>query len=673
MKVQFYLILTLCLLRIQGYSQNTRPNILLIVADDLGYTNIGAFGGEIATPVLDKIAAQSRLYSNFHTMPTCAPTRSILLTGSDNHLIGLGTQHTGFIKKNKGIPGYEGYLNHRVTTLPEVLQPEGYRTYMSGKWHLGHEDEQAPSKRGFHETFALMPGGASHYSDQRPLHPGEPAVYRRNGQVLKELPTDFYSTKNYTDSLLSWMERDKNANQPFFAYLAYTAPHDPLQAPKSYIDKYKGKYDEGYEVFRKRRFEALKEKGLISSTQSLPPWSNLIPRWTNLSETRKQEINRDMETYAAMIDYLDEQIGRVYDWLVANNALDNTLIIFMSDNGISGMNSTKLYPTHTAEYHSQFNNELANRGKVNSFTNINAGWAVATAAVYRDFKAFTTEGGIRTPMFIKPVKIVGDTLKVSPTFFSTVADKKVCATFTHVRDLMPTILETANVTHPSTTNSKLIRMLGKSLAPLIINPTIDLHKGEGIGFELHGSKGYIKDGWKILQSPIPFGSGEWELYNLAEEVSEQNNLIFSHPNKFQEMLTAYENYEKEMGVIDALPGPLALARNIFNIIFWLLIAVFGLAILGKLSGKLTAKYTNWGYGAKFMYALAAAELMVIGGLFTIYHQYAAWFLVAIMSGAFFTLINHKENWKAYLLPLFTSILLGLYLLLKSGYLLVTLL
>lgn len=275
MKLTFFLVLFFTQLSLIGVSQDSRPNILLIVADDLGYSDLGAYGSEISTPFLDKIAEQSIRFSNFHAMPSCTPTRAILMTGTDNHLVGLGSQEGGFTENQKGKAGYEGYLNERVATLPQVLATSGYRTYMSGKWHLGHHDEHGPSKRGFQETFALMQGGASHFSDQIPLDPNDPTVYRRNGKVVKDLPDDFYSTKNYTDSLLTWVERDKDSSQPFFAYLAYTAPHDPLQAPQSYIDKYKGVYDEGYEILRERKFKALKQKGLIPAGETLALWSHI--------------------------------------------------------------------------------------------------------------------------------------------------------------------------------------------------------------------------------------------------------------------------------------------------------------------------------------------------------------------------------------------------------------
>ncbi|MDG2450468.1 MAG: sulfatase-like hydrolase/transferase, partial [Saprospiraceae bacterium] len=442
-----------------------------------------------------------------------------------------------------------------------------------------------------------------------------------------------------------------DSGTPFFAYLAYTAPHDPLQAPRAYIVKYKGVYDEGYEVFLEKRFESLKKKNLIPTAQNLPTWPDLVPKWSDLSDARKQNIIRDMETYAAMVDYMDEQIGRVYSWLEENDALDNTFIIFISDNGASGLDSKKIYPEYTEEYASKFNNEMQNRGMINSFTNMNSGWAVASTVLYRDFKGFTTEGGIRTPCFIKHIKE---------------SSKEVCSTFTHVRDIMHTILDIAGVGHPSSASSEMIKMLGKSLVPVLNDPSVDVHKGEGIGYELHGTRAFIKDGWKIIQGPVPIGTGDWELFNLNEDLEERNNLIFSNQDKFNEMLVGYNAYEEEVGVIYELPLFLGTAKNVFNIIFWLLIAVFGLAVLGKLSGKMKSKYIEWGYGTAFMYVLAAAELLAIVVLFTIYHRFAAYFLVLIMAGAFYTMIRNKENWKAYLLPLFATILLGLYLLLKSG-------
>lgn len=631
------------------------PNILLIIADDLGYSDIGAFGGEIHTPILDKLATLGIKFTNFHTLPTCSPTRSVLLTGTDNHIAGVGGQApVGVTEYQQQHPGYEGYLNHRVATLPAVLQNAGYQTYHVGKWHLGEETGLKPSDRGFKESFTLLQGGASHYADQKAINPHEGVTYARNGQIIKQLPSDFYSTKNYTDSVLTWMERDKENGQPFFAHLAYTAPHDPLQAPKSYIEKYKGQYDEGYEVLREKRFQQLKTLGLIPATHQLPPFPKTINRWADLSPEEQKNKSRDMETYAAMIDYLDEQIGRIIQWLEVNEELENTFIVFISDNGANGM-GTHVYQGFTPEWATQFDNSFENRGMPNSYTNQGAGWATASTAAFRLLKAFSTEGGIRTPMIIKPSKRLG-----------IAKSSWINHSFIHVKDLMPTFLDLANATHPSATNSELAKMSGQSLLPILDKEKADLHLKEGIGYELHGTRAYFKDKWKLLQMPLPLGGGDWQLYNLEEDIAETNNLALTYPEKVAELKAAYFDYERNNGVIYDLPGSLSRFKKYFQFLMGFLALIFGLAILGKLSGKLTEQYQKWNYGKGFMYGLAGIESIGLAGLFTPYYKYAAYLLLVIMLGAFFTIIKNKENWEAYIMPLSATLLLGLLLFFKSG-------
>lgn len=261
----------------QEIARKKSPNILIIVADDMGYTDLGAFGGEINTPHLDKLAQDGIVLSNFHVLPSCSPTRSVLLTGADNHINGLGSMLTTLTTKQRGQKGYEGYLNENVLKLPELLSNSGYDTYISGKWHLGHEKENSPYLNGFKQSFVLLAGGGSHFADKKPLSPPQRMVYRRNGEVLEQLPDDFYSTKNFTDSLLSWLEQDRGKNVPFFAYLAYTAPHDPLHAPGDYINKYKETYKVGFDSILIGRFERLKSIGLIPSTAPNPIWPKQLP------------------------------------------------------------------------------------------------------------------------------------------------------------------------------------------------------------------------------------------------------------------------------------------------------------------------------------------------------------------------------------------------------------
>jgi len=246
-----------------GIALGSPPNVLLIVADDMGYSDIGPFGGEIATPTLDTLAQEGLRLANFHVLASCSPSRSVLLSGMDNHRAGLGTMNERMSDDIRGKPGYEGHLNHRVAALPEVLKANGYRTYMVGKWHLGEDKRTLPHARGFDETFVLVDGGGSHWADSKWITPTIPMSYSRNGKEVDSLPEDFYSSKDYTDALIEWIKRDQGNDQPFFAYLAYTAPHDPLQAPKEYIDKYKGVYDGGWDNLRGKRLQRLKELGII--------------------------------------------------------------------------------------------------------------------------------------------------------------------------------------------------------------------------------------------------------------------------------------------------------------------------------------------------------------------------------------------------------------------------
>lgn len=237
-----------------------KPNILLIVLDDAAYSDFGVYGGEIETPNIDRLAETGISFSQFHVTPNCSSTRASMLTGMDHHRTGLGT-HAKAAENQKGKPGYEGYLNNRVTTLGEAMQAAGYRTMMTGKWHLGSRDPKTwPAGRGFDDTFVLINGGASHWQDNLPLFPSKPSIYSRNGQVVKKLPAGFYSTTNYTGEMIDFIDANKDSGKPFMAYLAYTAPHNPLHAPADVIAKYKDTYKTGWDELQKSRLAGLKAK-----------------------------------------------------------------------------------------------------------------------------------------------------------------------------------------------------------------------------------------------------------------------------------------------------------------------------------------------------------------------------------------------------------------------------
>jgi len=518
--------------------ESQRPNILLIVADDLGYSDIGPFGAEIATPTLDSLAREGLMLTNFHVLPSCSPTRSVLLSGVDNHQAGLGTMGEMKTPEMDGYPGYAGYLNFEVAALPEVLKAGGYHTYMVGKWHLGSDEETSPHARGFEETFALIPGGGSHWSDRKPLSPPQVMVYKRNGEEVESLPEDFYSTQYYTDLLLDWISRDQGDGKPFFAFLSYTAPHDPLHAPQSYIEKYRGAFDEGWDVLREKRLDALKELGIVPADSRPFPRLPSVPAWDDMSVEERELAARDMEVYAAMIDYMDEQIERVLDTLKESGEYDNTMILFFSDNGANGAPPTA-YPGQTEEHLESFDNSLENRGLVNSFIEPGPGWAQASMSPSRMFKAFTSEGGIRSPFI---VKLPGTAQNAGTMNHS----------FVHVRDIMPTILDLADVEHTE-------EFAGRTVLPLHGQSVLDLLAGRAeqaypeasqVGYELFGLKAYFDGDWKILWMPPPFASGNWELYNLAVDPGEMHNLAGEHPERLQEMVAMWEQYKTNNEVLD---------------------------------------------------------------------------------------------------------------------------
>jgi arylsulfatase A-like enzyme len=310
-----------------------RPNFLVILADDLGFSDIGAFGSEIDTPNLDRLAHAGIRLTDFHSAPACSPTRAMLLTGTDHHVAGIGTMLEVAVPGFRGAPGYVGYLNDRVVALPELLRDAGYLTLMSGKWHLGHTIERSPWARGFERSFALLPAGASHYGGAagRGFSP-VPTLYTEDDQFVT-VGEDFYSSDSYTDTLLGYFrERAEDDDRPFFAYLPFQAPHWPLQAPDESVAKYRGRYDAGPDALREERLASLKRLGLCApDVEPHPVVADGAPEWADMTDEERAISARSMEVYAGMVDRMDWNIGRVIDYLAETGELDNTVVMFMSD------------------------------------------------------------------------------------------------------------------------------------------------------------------------------------------------------------------------------------------------------------------------------------------------------------------------------------------------------
>ena len=520
----------------------TRPNILLIVADDLGYSDIGAFGGEISTPNLDALAAGGLKMSNFYAAAACSPSRTMLLGGADSHVGGMGTKFNDQAANQLGQPGYEGYLNNNVVTVSSLLRDAGYHTYMTGKWHLGYDDDQSPAARGFERSYALLQGGGGHFDDAALTIDHDTSWYREDG-VRTELPDDFFSSRFYTDKMLEYIKSGEGDDKPFFAYLAYTAPHWPLQAPAEYIDKYKGQYDDGYDALAEKRLKSLEQIGLIESGHIAPePAYPETEFWNNLSDEQKQIDAREMEIYAAMVDNMDYHIGRVLDYLDASGQRDNTIVIFMSDNGAQGFGPgmARAFPQDWID--DNFDNSFENFGKINSYIYLGPHWARASTAPMRMFKGFSSDGGLKVPAIISyPGKLEA----IAGTFNNQ---------FTTVLDLPATFLDLAETEHPGTDyKGRQVRpYTGSSMLPFLNGKSDVIHGADDVvAWELDNRRAVRKGDWKIVLIPGRFGSGDWELFNIKNDPAERTNLGEVEPEKRTEMIAEWDKYAKNNGVIIA--------------------------------------------------------------------------------------------------------------------------
>lgn len=522
--------------------QGERPNILLIVADDLGYTDLGVYGSEIETPNLDQLARDGLIMTDFHNQAVCAPTRAALLSGTDNHNAGGAMHQT---ENQRGVSGYESYLNDDIAPLPEQLQNGGYNTYMAGKWHLGSEPHQTPDARGFDQSFALMQGGASHYSDGRGMFFFQrEAFYRENGVIIdnNDLPEDFYSTNFYTDYIIDSINQG-DSEKPWFAYLAFTAPHWPLQAPDKSVEKYKGVYDQGYEALRASRISSAKEAGVIPVEAEAYPKLATVPNWGDLSQEEKKISSKEMEIYAAMVDVVDQNIGRLIDYLKDTGEYDNTFIVFMADNGAEG--AVRNPGDNGTDW--TFDNSYENMGRVGSHIYYGAGWAQAGVGVGRYFKSYASEGGTRGPAFVHYPKMnkVGE---ISDSFVSVV-------------DLAPTFLDLANL--PQATRNRygdpVKPIQGVSMVPFINGQTDSVRSEDfTFGWEVFGHRAIRKGDWKLLwMSAIPAERAQvnieradkWGLYDMSTDPGEVNDLSLQQPEIVEELLVLWDEYVEVNGII----------------------------------------------------------------------------------------------------------------------------
>lgn len=523
-----------------GEVDSKSPNILLIVADDLGYSDISPFGGEIPTPNLQTLADEGLKFSQYYTAPMSAPARSMMLTGNSNHEAGMGAMWWYDSTQNE--IGYELRLTDRVTTMPEIFQKNGYETLMAGKWHVGYNHGASPDERGFIRSFALMGGGASHFDDIAPLGEIEKfhTYYTKNGDRIDHLPSDFYSSTFYTQQLNEWIIETPE-DKPIFAYLAYTAPHDPIQAPDEWISKFKEEYKEGYDPIFKARMEQLHSLGFLSD--DIPMLDlKLEERWNQLSVDEKRKETKRMQVYAAMVSHMDSQIGSVFQTLKETGRYDNTVIIFLSDNG-ANPGGRELYDEDEYWNKQNLDNSVENIGRKRSFESVGANWADVNNAPYNTLhKTTTAQGGINTNFIIAgPMLDEGERGSIKRQYVS-------------VSDLAPTLYEIAGIdVESSLKRNTQLPIRGVSQKSIITGES-DIPVRRAFALELHNQSVYIDGDWKIrrVSNVYPQGiAGEWGIFNIKKDPLEIHNLVEVQEERLQEMLIKYQIFADESFVIEA--------------------------------------------------------------------------------------------------------------------------
>lgn len=510
-----------------------RPNIVLIVADDLGYGDLSLFGSEIPTPNIDALAQQGTVLTNFYANMACSPTRAMLMSGTDSHLAGLGVMRPSTNPAQQGQPGYEGFLNFRVASLADLLKDAGYHTYMTGKWHLGATLETGPRARGFEQSFVSIDGG-SHLGGLSWIGPGL-APYR-DGEEMVTVGDDFYSTHFFTERMIDYIDANQASGAPFFAYLAYTAPHWPLQAPPESIAKFASQYDDGFEALYQRRLSRMKELGFVpEDAEGLPPVAGQ-PAWEDLSEDEQKIEARKMEIYAAMIGDLDEQIGVFVDHLKSIGEFENTFIFFMSDNGPEALRRDLTPPIYdwVAEC---CDNSYDNLGKADSYVMYGPNWARASSVAFNRAKMSGYEGGIRVPAFAR--------------YPGRVAAGERNNQFTTVMDILPTLLDIADTEHPGDTyrGEPVLAVKGRSMTASLSDPETPVRiENEFVGWELYGHRAIRQGDWKLVWDPTQGENADWQLFNLADDAQEQHDLSETEPARLQAMISLWEQYHAENGL-----------------------------------------------------------------------------------------------------------------------------
>ena len=565
---------TICLPQAAFAQRSTarQPNIVILLADDIGFSDLGAYGGEIATPHLDQLARKGVRFSNFHVAGSCSPTRAMLQTGVISHRAGLGNMPETIPPAHRGKPGYETHLNNRVITLAELLRAQGYRTYFTGKWHLGHSPATLPTARGYDRSLALSQSGADNFENKPNLLLYTQADWTEDGSPAK-LPPRFYSSTLLVDRAISYIQSGRTSGKPFFASINFLANHIPVQASDADIAAYQGRYAQGWTVLRQGRRAGAIAQGIMPA--GVPMVRMKTTRdWNSLSDTQRRQRAGAMAAYAAMATAMDREIGRLIAYLKTEGEYENTIFLFLSDNGSEATDPMELGLLSHWNARILYNQSISEQGRPGSLTATGAGFASASAAPLRGYKFTASEGGLRVPLI------------VAWPGHPEIRSGAIAGNFTYVTDIAPTLLALAGA--PAQQGRFAGRavepMRGADLRPMLANSAAAVHaEGKPIGYELSGNAALFKGRYKLVKNLPPYGDGRWRLYDILSDPGETRDLSAAMPARFAQMQADYAAFAKANGVLPLPPGYSAPQQIFDNALDTLLIPRL-LAMLPYLGG-----------------------------------------------------------------------------------------
>jgi arylsulfatase len=520
------------------------PNIVLLVADDLGFADIGAFGSELKTPNLDSLANAGVRFTNYYTQASCSPTRSVMLSGVDTHLNGLGNMDEWTAPNQRGVAGYEGHLSDRVATLPELLKAAGYHTYMTGKWHLGKAPHQIPAARGFERDFSMLDGAGSYWDMSNFTAASPKTVFTEDGRYLKKLPRGYYATKTYTDKMIDFIDENHADGKPFFAYVAHQAPHDPFHLPRDWRGRHVGEYDKGWDALRQARLKKQIQLGIMPPSTQLSERLWFLPDPTVLAPAPRALLGKKMELYAGMVENMDFHIGRLIEHLKKIGEYENTIFLVFGDNGaegtdlfavVAGTPGTRDYLYNAKHWSQTHPNSWGDPG---SYVGYGPMWAQVSMTPFSQYKGWTAEGGIRNALIVSGPAVKRPKGSINHGLM-------------HVADIMPTLLELAGATYPKAKNGRdLPALLGKSWVPMLSgNASSPRTDQDYLAWEQFGNRAVRQGSWKLRWQHKPFGKGDWELFDLASDPGERTDLSAAHPETVAAMIALWETYVRENHVL----------------------------------------------------------------------------------------------------------------------------